>query len=235
MLVALGFLAWRSVMADAQDNATLPYATVCRLVAMDLKGVAGLTNQEMRLTTRSKKPGVQSSDICLHIASTNGKIRLPLNPDGTFTLPISEALLNENPMIVANQPKGSMVMDGSITLKGRLTAGAGNRQRYSSLFFLQDIKDRLTNADFGELPMSNAMARTAVTVQLIPQSDAQTATVVVESAVGRIAVPRHVDGTFHLRYDTSLAKENPWVLMPTNHRWKVVTELQEEAEQRRPR
>ena len=103
-ILTAGLLMCQWVVAESQESATLPYTTLCRLAAMDLKGIAGLTNQEIRLTVKSKTPGVQPSDIRLHIESVTGQIPVPLNSDGTFSLPISQELLRENPMIVANQP-----------------------------------------------------------------------------------------------------------------------------------
>ena len=234
-LLIAGLLTCQWGIAQSQENATLPYATLCRLAAMDLKGIAGLTNQEIRLTIKSKTPGVQPTDIRFHIESARGQIPIPLNPDGTFRLPISEELLRENPMIVANQPKGTMELEGSITLKGTCSGGladpADNRQRYNSIFFLEDLKSRLTHTDLGEVPLSNAVSRTEVTVRLIPQRDTEAATIVIESSTGTFVVPKQRDGGFLLKHDPALAKENPWVLMATNHNWKVETELQGEAEQ----
>ena len=234
-LLIAGLLMCQWAIAQSQENATLPYATLCRFAAMDLKGIAGLTNQEIRLTIKSKTPGVQPSDIRLHIESATGQIPIPLNSDGTFSLPISQELLRENPMIVANQPKGTMELEGSITLKGACAGGLAepvdNRQRYNSIFFLEYLKNRLTNTDLGEVPLSNAVSRTEVAVRLIPQRDTEAATIVIESSTGTFVVPKQRDGSFLLKHDPALAKENPWVLMATNHNWKVETELQEEAEQ----
>ncbi len=223
-------------IAQQQENATLPYTVLCRLASVDLKGFAGLTNQEIRLTVKSKTPGVQPSDIRLHIESATSRIPIPVNSDGTFSLPISQELLRENPMIVANQPKGTMELKVSITLKGTCSDGLAeltdNRQRYNSIFFLEDLRTRLTKTDLGDVPMSNVVSRTVVAVRLIPQRDAGKATVVIESSSGRAVVPKQRDGAFFLMHDPSLAKENPWVLMATNHNWKVETELQDQAEQR---
>ena len=238
LILTASLLMCQWVTAEPQENATLPYTTLCRLAAMDLKGIAGLTNQEIRLTIKSKTPGVKPSDIRLHIESATGQIPVPLNSDGTFSLPISQELLRENPMIVANQPKGTMELEGSLTLKGTCSGGlaepADNRLRYNSLFFLEDVKNRLMSADLGEVPMSNAFARTVVAVRLIPQKDAETATVVIESSSGRVVVPKQHDGAFLLKHDPVLAKKNPSVLVATNHEWKVETELQDQAEPRPP-
>jgi hypothetical protein len=235
LLAIVGMVLGHACGAAPQENATLPYKTLCGLVALDLKGVMGVTNQEIRLTITSKTPGVNPSDIRLYIDSRDGRIPIPLNADGTFSLPIVKTLLSENPNIVANQPKGTMELEGRLAFGGPLTsvhpADAGDRQRYQTLFFLEDIKARLATIDCGTLPMSNAMAHSVVAVQLIPQSDTATATVVVESVKGRIVVPRDSDGTFRLRQEPALSEENPWVLMPTNHKWKVITDLQADAEQ----
>ncbi len=229
LFITLLLLAGVAFAAGAPENAALPYATLHRLLTVDLKSAAVLTNQEVRLTIRSRNPAVASAEIRLRIESTNGPISVPVATDGTFDLPLSKALLEENPRVVVNQPKGSMQLGGTITLRGASAWAAGNRQRYNSLFFLQDFKKRLAQADFGELKMGDAMDRATVVVRLVPRSDAHNAGVVIASTNGNLALPREADGGFRLRYDPALALENPWVAMSTNCRWKVMTELREEA------
>jgi len=220
------------VSAQSQENARLPYSTLFRMISLDLKEAEGVTRQEIRLTIKSKLPGVKQTDVRLYIDARSGRIPVPLNPDGTFSLPISKDLLKEDPDIEANQPRGTMVLTGTIALTGTLEGGeTGDRQRYNCLFSVAEAaRARLAKTDFGNFPISNAFSRMVHVVQLIPGKDTSTASVVIESTKGHQTVSRDKDGTFRIRRDTQLAEENPWVLMPVNHHWNIMSELQEQAE-----
>lgn len=229
----LGLLMPLCVIAQTQETSRLPYASVCRVVATDWKSLPGLTNQEIRLTIKSKILEVKPSDVHLYIDSHPHRISIPVKPDGTFSLPISDDLLKENPDIVANQPRGTLELKADITLQGsgppQIPDVVGNRQRYESLFLLEDVKSQLAKALAGPTTLS-VLSRTVVVAYLMPKRDRGAAQVVIEAAKGAIRVPRDTNGTFRLARDPLLASENPWVLMPTNHEWRIETRLEEEAE-----
>ncbi|HEY1992079.1 MAG TPA: hypothetical protein VGH71_06415 [Gammaproteobacteria bacterium] len=61
----------------------------------------------------SKRREVKPADIKLIImrdAAHGGPLPIPLDQDGVFTLPELPALKAEDPMVLSNQPKGTMVM-----------------------------------------------------------------------------------------------------------------------------
>jgi len=65
------------------------------------------------------------TDTSLIIQSQNGPINVPVSRDGAVeNFPISNELLAENPLVVANQPKGSL----DLTLQVRIPAP--NQKRF---------------------------------------------------------------------------------------------------------
>ena len=228
-LTVLVLMTCSGALSQTQETAYLQYSDVYRAVSGVMK-MPMFTNQVIRLTVKSNLPGVRTSDITLYIDSRSGRIPVPLATDGAIQLPESDVLLEENPRIVANQPKGSLSLKGEVETKidhkGPVFI-AGDRQRYKSLFFIQGLKDSLVNSDFGDLGVGAAVSNTVIAVYLIPKQNPDNAVVVVESGIQNITIPRDTDGTFHLRYDEQLAKDNPWVLMPSNHAWTVTAALQE--------
>ena len=183
------------------------------------------------MTIKSKIPEVKPSDVHLYIDSHPFRIPIPVKPDGAFSLPISDDLLKENPDIVADQPRGTLEAD--ITFKGnpapQMPDAIGDLQRYESLFLLEDVKQQLAKA-LAEQTADSVLSRTVVVAYLIPKRDPGTAQVVIEAAKGAIRVLRETNGTFRLARDPLLASENPWVLMPTNHEWKIEMRLEEQIE-----
>jgi hypothetical protein len=70
------------------------------------------------------------ADTTLTIQSQNGPINIPISRDGAVeNFPISNLLLAENPLIVANQPKGTL----DLALQIRIPIPNQKRFRYSEL------------------------------------------------------------------------------------------------------
>jgi hypothetical protein len=221
--------------AQTQETARLPYASVCRFVAADWRNQPEMTNQEIRLTIKSKLPGVKPSDLRVYIDSHPLRIPVSIEPDGTFSLPVSDKLLKENPYMVANQPPGTLELEAHITVQGNcrpsVQDASVNRQRYESLFSLLEGLQRQVVRVMAAPSTNRVLSSAVVVAYLIPRRNPVAAQVVIEAAKGAIDVPREANGTFRLVRDPLLARENPWVLMPTNHEWKVELRLEPQAEQ----
>jgi hypothetical protein len=70
----------------------------------------------------SKLAGVQPSQIKIVIRSLRGDVPVPVKGDGEIAFPVTPELLDENPVVVTNQPRGSLTL--SVTLALRLPAGS---------------------------------------------------------------------------------------------------------------
>ncbi len=162
----------------------------------------------------SDLPGVKPEDIKLYIDSRTGKIPLALNSDGTFSLPLREDLLKENPFIVANQPKGSMSLKADVSFRGRLDPEdqalvEQRKARYASLFFAGTI----------------SKAKELFWCEFIPDLPTN-APAVIHSKQGDIKVSPDQDGVTRIRYDAKLAGENPWVTFPSRGKWITRIEME---------
>jgi hypothetical protein len=63
---------------------------------------------------RSLLPGIKPEDLRVFIDSKDGPIIVKLDSGGNFSVPVSDSLLNENPWIMVNQPKGTMKLEWNV-------------------------------------------------------------------------------------------------------------------------
>lgn len=70
----------------------------------------------------SKLDGVKPNQIKIVIRSSNGDMDVPVKGDGEIAFPVTADLLDENPVVVTNQPRGSLTL--SVTLALRLPAAS---------------------------------------------------------------------------------------------------------------
>ncbi|MBS0656660.1 MAG: hypothetical protein JSR82_00265 [Verrucomicrobia bacterium] len=93
--------------AFAQDVGKLPYATVdenIKRVVGDDKGKVAV-----RLTVACRKAGVKPEEITLTLDSKIAPKTFRLGPDrAIYDFPQTEELLKENPLLVTNQPRGTI-------------------------------------------------------------------------------------------------------------------------------
>lgn len=64
----------------------------------------------------SKLPGVEPAAITIALLRRTGRVEVPVADDGTLELPVDAATLAENPLVVTNQPAGSLTLTVSIEL-----------------------------------------------------------------------------------------------------------------------
>ncbi|MFC1498491.1 hypothetical protein ACFLS1_08495 [Verrucomicrobiota bacterium] len=115
---------------DVSKNATLPYAHLYQVFqSFGNKQVA----PHVRLITKikSKSPDIAVSDIILYIDSKNGRIPVKIDKKGLFDFPCNEGLLEENPAVIANQPKGSLDLLALVTFEKQ--AGKKEEIKYSEV------------------------------------------------------------------------------------------------------
>jgi hypothetical protein len=110
-----GFLVIACVASVAAVAAEVPYAT--------LHGVLGAVKsvtpyKQLRAVQRieSKSADVAPSAIRLSIRTAAGEVAVPIAADGQLDFPLSPELLAENPVVVTNQPAGSLTLSVSIEL-----------------------------------------------------------------------------------------------------------------------
>lgn len=221
-----------NLLANESPRAELSYLVLCQMTQLDFRNTTGLTNQFVRFTAASENPNVSVADIIIFIDSTSGRIPLPLGTNGVFSLPITPSLVRENPKIIANQPKGSMLLKAEVTLSDGSTRNEKGLIRYSTLFVVEKIRTQAVS-DLTELKkqyqVDGAMAGPIV-IHLRAKTDADTAQVTILSKSGDIPVKPIESGHFQLSFDPNLMKEDPWIQMSTNCEWSIKTEMEGDAE-----
>ncbi len=104
----LGVLACLS-SAQAAETGTTSYAALYQALrpALDV----GLKDRLIATANvQSKLPGVPPSAIRMEIRARSGVRRLAVAQDGSVEFPLDSELLNEDPAVVSNQPRGSLTL-----------------------------------------------------------------------------------------------------------------------------
>ena len=218
------------------DTATLPYASIYKTATINLGGIVnGASRQETRFTIASTRDGVKPQDIRIYIASKTGRIDLAISADGTMVFPLRADLLAENPLIVSNQPRGTMLM----TIRHTANTSSKNsravddmiktgRGRYRDIFNIEaqltEMVARVDQVKMGRLQPKAGTSPVVVTYRppaQAPTVHASTSLLIIHSRRGSIKVTPEGDGSFRLVHDPRLAEENPWVSFPPGGKWEA--------------
>jgi len=97
-------LSGRSMSYD--DLARLPYQQLIKIARSDARAKPDADSYKLRIESRD--PTVDSEDIELFLDMEEGPLVLVVDNDGFVEVPHREDLLESNPDLVANQPKGSL-------------------------------------------------------------------------------------------------------------------------------
>jgi len=235
--VLCGLLVLASEFGHAQsqtEQAKIPYAVIYKIAAAEFNQIENLKSQETRLIISSALPGVKPRDIKLYIDSKNGKIPLRLNSDGTFSFPLREDLLEENPFIVANQPKGSMQLKATVELRGSTEAkgqvvSGKYKVRYTDLFSIRTIQEQVVDQITGDVieHADRLRPHESTTWSEFKPTRPTRSSAVIHGRNGNVKVGPDQDGVIRIKYDSKLAEENPLVTFPSAGELKVFSKLKE--------
>ena len=218
--------------AEAQQG-KLPYAGLYQAVSgtkVTINGEeASGMNTQIRIVVTSKLPNVKPQDITLYIDSKTGRIPLVLSSDGTLTLPFRADLMEENPFIVSNQPKGSLGITGSsatgdVASPPKRILSAQHKARYRDLFMGESmVAQTMVHATKTTPEVKALRDKTASCFEFTP-TQSTNAPAVIDSTDGVIRIVPDQHGVIRVIYDPKLAQENPWVTFPSDGSWKTVTQ-----------
>jgi hypothetical protein len=121
----------------AADQARLPYALIYQIQQKEASLALTYTNLQVFLRMKSSLPEVKVADLKVYIDSKDGPIPVALDPNGKFSVPMRDSLLAENPMILVNQPKGTMEFGWYVGLL--VSETPTNGIRYSAM--MRPLKD----------------------------------------------------------------------------------------------
>jgi hypothetical protein len=189
-------------------QATLLYRELHGLKKLEAE-VGSNTNVVMVIRMTSKR-GVPPEQLAVVIDSKRGQIPLHFAPDGSFLMLMSDDLYQENPLVRANQPKGSMSLDWGFFVTGfkGLEKAATYRELVASI-----EEARKVLATLGKhVP---EMRNTTVTGMKLFFPPEQAAKITVQAKKGAKIYTTDERGVCEIPYDTALARENPSVVMPS--------------------
>ncbi|MGD9584797.1 MAG: hypothetical protein AB7V26_14165 [Lysobacterales bacterium] len=100
----------------APEPGAIPYAALYQALrpVLELRGYDRLLASA---TVQSKLPGVQAASIRLVIHRRGGPQPVNVAADGSFDFPLTGELLEENPMVTSNQPRGSLTLAVTLSLR----------------------------------------------------------------------------------------------------------------------
>ena len=231
-LITLSFSTCSNSLLFALENATLPYSVVHKMLTLGVDNTAGNSEKTPNFSLTSSLDGVGPEDIKIYINSNSGRILIPLNPDKSFTLPIKKSLIAEDPLIITNQPKGSMYIQAVIGVESKVLKSSFQPQeskiRYSTLFVLEKAKSQLINElnalEEKGYSMKDALSTPPI-VEFTPKKGKGKPTIMIEAKEGPIRVFPNRNGEFILSYTPGLMKEDPWIYLSKSHEWNIQTRV----------
>ncbi len=186
------------------DPARIPYSVVCQIQKSQAKVSQAYTNLQIVLRMRSIQPGIKPEDLRVFIDSKEGPIDVKLDSGGNFSVPVRDSLLNENPWIMVNQPKGTMKLEWNVGVIVHPTAG----MRYGDLMRpLQDVQA------VGREIARGGSTLTVHGLKLTFPKDKEI-TVVIHAKRGDKIFKTDPDHSLVIPWDTALLDEDPEVSMP---------------------
>ena len=100
---------------SAATAAEVPYATLHGVLGA-VKSVQPYPHLRAVQRIESKSADVSPKAIRLSIRTAAGEVAVPISADGRLEFPLKAELLAENPVVVTNQPAGSLTLSVSIEL-----------------------------------------------------------------------------------------------------------------------
>ncbi|MDZ4851922.1 MAG: hypothetical protein SGI77_21750 [Pirellulaceae bacterium] len=220
-----------SSLANAEEVARLRYSTVAELAALEFASIDGIESQRLRLSVRSRNPDVKLRDIVITMKRAGKSEIVAVESDGTFVIPISEQLRIEDPWIESNQPKGSMHMKLSYSLKLAPPQledfGTEVRFDYAKMFPTEQVRTRIRKA-------TNKMDQEAVRVffkgefvenAVLSCNDKQSR-VAIHLKENATAIEKDTDGRFRIHLDPALLNGDAKVSLFPKSDWTFSVELQ---------
>jgi len=187
-------------------NAVIPYKAMD-----DLCQIAKSADQSklmVQVFIASTNKAVRPADILLTIQSpSQGKISVPVSTNGQIIdFPHRRELVQENPSIIANQPKGTLNL-----FIGYQIPLEGLSFRYARLGHATAEANKMIKSQAGMMSMLAPKARGVVF--MFPKKSSEPAKVTILTAAGRKEFVADQDGRVKLKLEESLLSENPEVQM----------------------
>ena len=189
------------------EDARLPYHELCGMQKAQLEISRSHTNLAIVLQMRSTRPDVKYSDIAASIEAKSGRIPVPIGAAGAFSVPVREDLSAEDPWILVNQPKGTMVLSWQAGLAPALVKQMTNALHYGPLMRVVRECDEVQESMRQFFP--GAPRLTAVGLRLIFRSSAIAPAAIIHARDGNRRLAADALGELLIPIDGDLLEENP--------------------------
>jgi hypothetical protein len=190
---------------QSAEQARIPYSLVCQIQKSQAKVTQTYTNLQIVLRMRSLQPEITPVDLRVYIDAKDGPIPVKLDSGGNFSVPVRAALLNENPWIVVNQPKGTMKLEWNVGVIGvRPTSGMHYRELMRPLQEVQAVGSDITRG---------ASKLTILGLKLIFSKEKQ-ATVVIRAKQGDRVFKTDPNHALVIPLEAALLDEDPEIGLP---------------------
>jgi len=215
--LALGIVSiWLGSLwpADAQDAAAdqteeiaqLPYQA---LVSIARNNADRPSDGEKMMLRISSSEEVPVEEIKLTVMRADGEVPIEIDDNGDFEVPFSDGLYDENPMVVSNQPKGTMNLKVMIDIKEVRPKVVDGKVKYQDLFRqVLELQKKMRELD----PNFGAPGYETLAIQIVTGGEP----VVILRKLGSREIAADEAKTVWMVYDLLLFEENPDVKIPEN-------------------
>lgn len=193
--VALVLMLASALVLAADARSETPYAVLYGVLEPSRR-IAAYPRLRALQSIQSQNRNVTPASIRLEIMSRTGVMVVPVRTDGGLEFPLEEALLRENPIVVSNQPKGTLSLAVTLALAPPATARIPVAELAAAL---SDV-DRLLR----ELPGQPNRAVRGVEFRFDPRAEAR---VTLRGASERL-LQADAGGRVVLMRDTDLGAES---------------------------
>lgn len=210
-LAGSGFAQSESPVSASENSAELaqlPYHELVKIAQSDSSQPKMKDRLTFALVSRN---GVPLEQITLVLQLKKGGLPLPIDDKGHFSVPFSDELMDENPLMVSNQPRGSLSLKFTLTVPemGKIEPPkvVEGKVKYQAVFqSLVRFQEAMKKVD----PRFGEEGAQQLAVQCVTGGKAIT----VHQKFGSRKLDAGEDGAVWLLYDARLFQENPDISVP---------------------
>lgn len=212
---------------DYNNLARLPYSQLIKIAQSDAKAKENAESYKLRI--QSRDASVESGDIELFLDLEEGPLVLVVDNDGFVEVPNRADLLEKNPDLVANQPRGSLNIFVDLEVpKVSPPKIVNGKVAYQELFRpLVEIQTEMRKVDptFGLTGQQ----------QFVLEIETGEEPIKISRAFGSRTYRPNTRGKVYMIMESYLYEENPEVEVPDDAKMNVLPASPEEIEDIRSR
>lgn len=211
---------------DFNNLARLPYQQLIKIAQSDAR--SDTEAEEYRLRIQSRDSTVSSSDIELFLDLEEGPLVLVVDNDGYVAVPFTDDLMDANPDLIANQPRGSLNIYVDLEVpKVTPPEIKDGKVAYQELFRpLVEIQNEMRKVD----PTFGLSGQ-----QFVLEIETGEDPIKITRDLGSRTFRPNSQGKVYMIMESYLYEENPEVEIPNEVKMNVLPASQEEIDDIRSR